>query len=188
MEFKPVLTKKDFVRRYEANEFGNRSPTWNNLEEMEKEQVLECASNEDLYHVRNRVAGGETWYNVQANDLANVWRAACNNLGSQNLYISQMAPTHRTTIQGEISYIDGKLSLYGTTVKLPMRDALKQCSWTVYGLVAVSLLRRYMDEYSYEWVQHLLDSYPDHVVEFSCYNRKFGTLNLNTVIWEVRKY
>lgn len=42
---------------------------------------------------------------------------------------------------------------------------------------------------SYDDLQVLFEEYPDHVVEFTCYDCFYGILKgRNSVIWEVRNY
>ena len=96
----PVLTKKDFVRRYALGEFGNHSPTWDTLREWLCDKPWERFG--DLYHIRNRIAGGKTWYNVPAMQMGVYWYAASKEVGVNNLYISAMAPTDKTVFQGEV--------------------------------------------------------------------------------------
>jgi hypothetical protein len=107
----------------------------------------------------------------------------------QNWYCSEMAPTDLTLLQGEVMRGVWGLGLYYTTVAKPMRDALAVQSRTARGIIAMSILQRFMDNNSYEWLQYLLDEYHDHVIEFSTYGQNWGTLpNYNTVFWEVRQY
>ena len=100
-----------------------------------------------------------------------------------------MAPTLRTVIQGEVMEGPWGLNLTWTAVKKPMRDALAVTSLYNNGLYAKLLLRKHMNDLSYEWLQYLLETYPDHVVEFSVYDYCWGTVpGHNTVFWEVRRY
>ena len=187
---KPVLTKRDFVRRYERGEFGNRSPTWSTLEDWIKDRKPNR-----LYHVRNRIAGEKTWYNVPTDQVPIRWTEATSEFGTSQLYISEMAPTELTLFQGEVklepSHQGSPVGTYlrYTTVKMPMRDALREEEMHAEGVLALGLLHLYLDPTSYEWLQHLLNSYPEHIIEFSTYATNWGTIpSLNTVIWEVRKY
>lgn len=182
----PVTSKRDFVRRYEAGEFGNRAPTWNTLEEY-----LASGYNGGRVHIRNRVAGAPTWYDIEpdavvdktAEIIRNEWAT------SDQLYFSGMAPTHLTTFQGEVQRSTNHLDLYWSTVKQPMRQSLLEGGRQSYNLSASLLLKRFFDPSSYDWLQYLLDGYPDHVIEFSCYGVYWGTVpRRNTVIWEVRAY
>ena len=185
----PVLTKKDFVRRYEQGEFGNRSPTWNTL----KEFLRARRSRFELVHIRNRVAGGPTWYNIAAHDVEGIVSGITNGVSRaaklEDLYFSLMAPTARTLFQGEVQHSCQHLCLYYSYVPKPMRQSLIEGGVHAEGLRAKLLLDWYLDTPSREWLDWLLLAYPGHVVEFSVYGVKWGSLpNRNTVIWEVRNY
>ena len=198
---KPVLTKKDFVKRYAEGEFGNASPTWDDFASWHRDCCYEGThsvkkSREGLYHIRNRVAGAETWYDIPAGAPigdSNLWRCwyevATKKYKPPQLYISMMAPTEKTLFQGEVMRGLWGLELLYTTVAKPMRDALAERCARVRGIIAVTLLKHFLCPNSYEWLQHLLETYPDHVVEFSTYSTNWGTVpGYNTVYWECRKY
>ena len=189
-EKRPVLTKVDFVERYAAGEFGNASPTWNSLEEWKADHPNPQGLVDSLYHIRNRVAGASTWYNVTDISVPCYWRQAIERgYHPSQLYISQMAPTKLTLFQGEVQRGIWGCDLLYTTVQKPMRDALREQSTSINGVLALFLLRRFLCSNSYEWLQHLLDTYEDHVVEFSTYSVEWGTVpGYNTVFWEVRRY
>ena len=185
---KPVLTKADFVRRYAAGEFGNASPTWNNFADWYNNKPERFGPHQ-LYHIRNRIAGAETWYNVPLLEMEEAWMKATSLYRQEQLYISAMAPTEKTLIQGEVQEGVWGLELTYTTVKKPMRDALAEKTKHTRGLKTALLLAIAMNELSYAWLLHLLNTYKDHVVEFSVYSTCWGTVpGHNTVFWEVRKY
>lgn len=180
MNYAPVLTKRDFVRRYESGEFGNASPTWNDP------KSFWSSAGSSKYHLRNRVAGAKTYYDLDAASLYSLWKMQPD-VGSW--YASAMCPTDKTTFQGEVLQTEHSLSLVYTTVAKPMREALAEYSRYATGIIAVSLLRYYMNARSYDWLQTLLDRYPLHVVEFTCLSTCWGTLpGYNTLFWEVRSY
>lgn len=182
----PVLTKHDFVRRFQKGEFGNRGPTWNTLEEFI------AADYEGLMCLRNQIAGGPLWYDVPADKVARVFKdvTEIDGIKPSDLYFSAMAPTERTLFQGEVMQSsENSLSLFYTHVRKPMRDALREHSSSVSGIIATRLLRQFLCPNSYAWLEVLLERYPDHVVEFSTYETNWGTLpNHNTITWEVRRY
>lgn len=182
---RPVLSKKDFVRRYAQGEFGNASPTWDNFDLWQSSHLVLG----DLYHIRNRVAGGKTWYNVHWSRLLSAWQIAVEKCVANQLYISAMAPTEKTLFQGEVQRGLWGLDLHYTTVAKPMREALKVWSDHLQGILVNRLLERYLCQRSQDWLWHLLETYPDHVVEFSTYSVEWGTVpGYNTVYWEVRAY
>lgn len=180
---KPVLFKDDFVRRYAAGEFGNHAPTWDTLNEYLKSKY------EGLVHIRNRVKGGPTYYNVSRNNVLSVWVEATKKQPSNTWYISAMAPTEKTVLQGEVQRGVWGLELTYTRVKKPMREALAEATVCASGLSVRMLLTGAMDVWSWEHLEYLLKEYPDHVVEFSVYEEPWGTIpGYNTVFWECRRY
>ncbi|MCK9569155.1 hypothetical protein M0R72_09450 [Candidatus Pacearchaeota archaeon] len=182
-----VLTKSDFVRRYQLGEFGNHSPTWARVEDFLAEHPL---GDGQKYHLRNRVTGGATWYNIDEDGVEFAFYDLLNSgVKSESLYLSAMAPTELTLIQGEVVRAPWGLYLYYTQVAKPMRDALAEKAESVSGLTALMLLKRYLCQRSYEWLEYLLDEYPGHAVEFSTYGKCWGTVpGMNTVFWEIRQY
>jgi len=186
---RPVLSKRDFVRRYAFGEFGNASPTWDTYWDWYSSKHWMTLVGQ-RYHVRNRVAGGQTWYDVEPRDMVRVWNEAVKKYSGSQLYISAMGPPDSTRkLQGEVQQGIWGLDLYYTTVKKPMRDALREKATMVQGLRAKMLLQRHLDQNSLEWLAHLLKAYRDHVVEFTAYDHCWGTVEgYNTLFWEVRKY
>lgn len=191
--YKPVLTKRDFVRRYKAGEFGNASPTWNTLKEFLHDHLISVCHYLDykfkegnVYHFRNRVAGGKTYYNQTGQEIINLWNGVDR---PGDYYCSEMAPHHKGTIQGELGYVAGDLCLTYNTQQLPMRDGFAVETKHKQGILAWLLLQDYMCHNSFYWLKHLLCEYPGHVIEFSCFSTNWGTLpHYNTVFWEVRSY
>lgn len=175
----PVLSKPDFVRRYRAGEFGNASLTWPTVA-----NYLSSSYN-GLVHLRNRVKGGSTYYNQTREQVNSRYYGP-----DEDWYVSAMAPHDLNLLQGEVMRGVWGLELYcSPVVGLPMRDALRELSFSLRGLSAQQILRSKMDELSWQWLEYLLEEYPDHVVEFSCFAKCWGTVpGFNTVFWEVRKY
>lgn len=184
---RPVLHKQDFVPRYKAGEFGNASPTWNDLSEFLENYNL---GPEGKVHIRNRIAQGKTWYNVPVREILVAWREATQQVSYQDLYISAMAPHQYNVIQGEVWQTENHLLLwYSSAVGVPMREALLGPTRHVEGIEAVIILRTLMCPNSWERLNYLLDAYDNHVIEFSTFSVNWGTLpNYNTVYWEVRNY
>lgn len=177
----PVRSKADFVRRYAAGEFGNRSPTYQTWPELNSQ-----GSSWRRYHLRCRIAGGPTHYNLDYFQAVKLWRA-CHNPG--DWYCSEMAPHEFGTIQGEVHQTTNHLDLTYASAELPMREALAKGSRFAQGITATAILKSYMDGASWDWLNYLLGAYPGHVVEFSCFDCCWGTVpHHNTVIWEVRNY
>lgn len=175
----PVLSKADFARRYKEGEFGNASPTWDTVDEF-------CKSDRNgIFHLRNRRSGGPTLYNTNWHEIVDVAAS----MPEEDFYVSEMAPHHLGTIQGEVSATPEGLYLMWTWAKKPMRESLADTRFHYLGLETVLILQHYFNPLSFDWLLVLLDRYPDHVVEFSCFSQNWGTLpRYNVVFWEVRKY
>ena len=185
MKMPPVLSKRDFARRYAEGEFGNRTATWPSIGVMLKE--VGKPDNDTMYHIRNRETGGLTFYNVPGGDLELKWEdVMMAGHNPSNFYISEMAPTEHTLFQGELSYVEGVMTIFGSHVKKPMRDALKEKALTYKGITAVGMLNHYCDQNSQDQIDYLINTYDDHVIEFSVYSKRCGVDLLNTIIWEVR--
>ena len=166
-----VLTKRDFVRRFIAGEFGNRTPVWTSV-----------PTDFD----------GELCFRGYEPGFRTVYNAPRTMPQPPGCYVSAMMPRDieaKGLIQGEVMQSTRGLSLYCSSLRLPMKDALNIGGAQVYGLTASLLLRRNLCWNSYTWLQELLSLYPDHVVEFSAYAVNYGMLpNHNTLFWEVRNY
>lgn len=183
LERSPVLTKRDFVRRYENNQFGNRSPTWDTYDEWKQ------SGYSGSVHIRNRISSGVTYYNIEAEAVSWIWTSKGCWRNPEDWYISAMAPHEHTLLQGEVQQSERGLDLLYTRIKKPMRDALSEQRSQVHGLVAVSMLKYCLCANSWEWLQYLLEAYPGHVIEFSTFSRFWGTMpRYNTVFWEVRLF
>jgi hypothetical protein len=176
----PVLSKTDFTQRYQALEFGNRTNTWHDRVAFES-----GANQMGSYHLRNRVAAGATYYDQSYSAVRGLWLRMSD---PQDWYCSEMAPTATTVLQGEVMQSNRGLYLLYSTLPMPMRPALATRSAEVYGIIATSLLRTTLDPGDYDWLMELLDTYEDHVVEFSHYRVHCGVLQRRMIVWEVRSY
>jgi hypothetical protein len=182
---KPVLTKKDMVRRYRMNEFGNHSPTWETCAEFVQHRHVDP---EQLCHLRNRTAGGPTYYNVRYCDIPTLWHKQAN-MG--NWYCSFMCPHEYNLIQGEVQQGIFGLDLhYSLIVGKPMREALAEDARNAFGLRAKGIMEFFLkNPNDLEWLYELLRKFPDHVVEFTTLSIQWGTLpGYSTLFWEVRSF
>ena len=181
---KPIRNKRQFVGLYKRGRFGNASPTWDTVKDFIDHYELDWPNDHERFHLRNRDPGGATYYNESYTSIVNrsLW-----NHDLTNFYVSAMAPTYKTLIQGEVRRSVLGLELRYTTIRKPMREALLAHENTTTGLIAKMLLMRYLDSNSYDWLIELLDRYVDHIVEFSTYSVQWGTVpGFNSVFWEVR--
>lgn len=194
--YKPVLTKADFTLRYQAGEFGNASPTWHKPDDFLAYGQREFGSEPSvgLYHLRNRIAGGATYYNLRWSETVARW---LEQEQKEQWYVSAMCPTEKTIFQGEVAQtsewatLNGRygLDLFYSTVAKPMRQSLVEGGKRVHGVTATMLLRHYLTPSDYDWLQYLLDEYQYHVIEFTALSVYWGTVpGSKCLIWEVRTY
>lgn len=196
----PVKSKQEFVRRFQTGEFGNRPPTWDSVSEWaewyQSKYPISYVSSTDYrllptFHLRNRKTAGPTRYGLRGDQLLAI---ANESMYQTGYYVSQMCPHEDQTIQGEVRLSPhgrGGLELFYTSVRLPMREALDMKSVTIQGLQAELVIRKSMSAGDTDWIKELLQEYPDHTVEFTAFNRPWGSLadyGYRAVIWEVRAY
>ena len=182
---KPVRNKADFYRRFYAGEFGNHGPMWDSLEGWEREH-----DPNGLYAIRTLSVGGRCDYNIKPQDIPSRTHALHLD-GWRHLNWSQMIPDIAIRTQGEFtrSAQTGILELNYSSLRVPMRQALRERSRAVRGAEATAILRNSMNGASYDWSAYLLDAYPDHVIEYSALEFNWGSVRgQNTLIWEVRQY
>jgi hypothetical protein len=99
-------------------------------------------------------------------------------------------------LQGEVARADPRLGsgmvlTYSGSLNtsLTCREEVRQSRIiTLVGLRAKMLLQEFMDWPSYDFLQEVLERYPDAVVEFTTFSRSVGILNWNCIFWEVRNY
>lgn len=175
----PVNTKTDFIDRFQKGEFGNRSPVWSTLNEFRISENYRKLDN--VFSLRSRHPSSETFYNLTREQIEYYY--------TEEYYISEMVPSSYMTIQGEVIYSQRGMRGYLSKVKKPMKPSLLEGGYEIFGISLITILKYHMDVNSYEWFQYLLKAYPDHVIEFSCFNRYFGDIpRRNTIFWEVRNY
>jgi hypothetical protein len=100
----------------------------------------------------------------------------------------------RRTLQGEIWLEAGHGLTLGWSGELfnpyTCREEMRRPGGVVEdsGMRAKALLDTFMDANSRAWVDELLDTYQDHVIEFSSFSNTLGCFGWNTLFWEVRNY
>jgi hypothetical protein len=186
---RPVLSKPDMVRRYEAGEFGNGAPTWPDIYSWLRSGPLSGKGPTILANIRNRVAMAYCEYNIPSVDVYKKYLVAIDNgVKASDMYVSLMCP-NKEILQGEVirrEYGEG-INLWYTTVRKPMRDALREQSYYTVGSASKLILEHYLNPRSYEWLMALLDWYPGHTVEFTALDCEWGTVSgHNALFWEVR--
>lgn len=173
-------TKAKFFRAWNAGLLGFKLRTWDTPEEA-------VASGVPLVGFRQIGTGGGGKF-VMATSPEIITVAAGLTQQGIRFQICEAAPDDRATIQGEVVRTERGLEGYLGQSKLRMRDAIAQGKLTPRGWLETELLlRQFMWPSSREDLNCLLDLYPGHVVEFTCYNHRFEP-GRNTIFWEVRHY
>lgn len=184
---RPVLSKRDCTARWARGEFGNKIPSWPSVEAF----IEEPNPPDDTFTVRCTVPGSPFCaYNLARHEvLAMAAEFVEEGADYRTLYVNQSATNDELlTLQGEVMRGPRGLELRYSTARKKMRLALAEDEHNAHGLTALEILRSRLDATSLEWLEHLLDEYPDHVVEFSTWSCPMGDLGWNTIFWEVRKY
>lgn len=107
----------------------------------------------------------------------------------KSLYLGEQLPgqPENIVLQGEYAVLGGSEVLFYSTEAAFFRDAMLSAVQKV-GSGCRLILGQFMDSRSYERILELAEAWPDHVIEFSTCNEPVGSDNLNTLVWEVRKY
>lgn len=181
----PVLNKNDYYKRYIAGEFGNRLKIWRTYWEWRQSQFLKKIG------IRNTEPGSRFCrYDIPRVDVEKVveefLQQGCK---AETMTFNEAAPDQDLILQGEFVRMPTGLELMYSRVQKQMRLAFLDKTEYATGNHAIQILKHVMDPNSWEWCEYLLEAYPDHVVEFSVYQRYLGSIpGRNTLIWEVRAY
>lgn len=183
-----VNYKTHMYELYNAGVFGNRLRTWPTLKEMR----LSGYTGKIGLRYSGPITGPRPFRTNmterEALDEFGVWCAR----GVSSAYIvwCEAADPQRVVIQGDVKREPGGLHVLYSRDKGDWRQAMKSASarTSCTGIVAQLLLQHFMDPYSWEDLQVVLDRF-DSIIEFSVFDHDLGTIpHRNTVIWECRNY
>ena len=181
-----ISSKGQNYQCYLNGEYGNKIKTWNNLEELRLDKPRE------LICVRYKSTNANfKKFNITFSDAIK-WVEECVGRGAQRelFTFNESCIDDKLTIQGE--YIVAPLtghSLIYSTQKVPMSLALEREKISVEGIRALHTLQRHMNPNSFDDFQIILERFPGHAIEFSCYSCFVGmSPRRNTLFWEVRFY
>jgi hypothetical protein len=180
-----IRSKRQFYRLWEDGALGNRTQIFRTLEEAMSSGVQEVG-------FRAQGAGGGAWEKAKTRDEVPAifarWKAS-----GRTFIMDDGVPNDRTTMQGEIvrttASLEGFIAVAATRGLPPMRQSIAAGMHRSYSWLQVRMLMaKFMDDPSRDDIDALLDLYPDHAIEFACFDCKVGNLRRNTIIWEVRLY
>lgn len=171
--------KQDFYRRWQKMEFGNRIRMFDTQEDLKESGYNGLVS----ARTKGVAGGGRTAYGVKAFDAAHERSFA-------GMTFNESAPDDVLLFQGELTHIAlGGYCVFGSTLKLPMRQAMSEGGTQYTGIRALAVLKHYCWPSSYDMLMELLDEYEGAVIEFGCYGKEVGELpHHNVLVWELRNY
>lgn len=171
---------------YHRGAFGNRLLTWRTLDDY--------LNSDYTKHVVLRYSGDTGGkfceYGLTKDQvILTVEKWLTEGADRSKITVNELADDSLLILQGETYRTPLGLYVRYTTVPKPMRLALAEEQDHVFGLKAKLLLESKVDPQSLAEIYELLDTYPDHALEFSTWSIDVGDCyRRNTVIWEVRKY
>lgn len=183
----PVRNKKEMYPRLAAGEFGNTMPAWIDFEKWKSEGFPKY----ELWGLRHtRIAGFPGAKLMVSRHEVPRWLEA--NFKWRDWQLSPMTDNIGTVQwEGDVwRHPCGKLSCSGNVLPAPgtwRKHMLTPRLWE--GSAAVALLDHVLNDNSRDDLDVLLETFPDHVVEFSALDVCFGTVpGRNAIVWEVRSY
>jgi hypothetical protein len=184
----PITSKAQMYELYERGCFGNRPRFWRTA--CEYYHAWGVSTTDFAVNIRCLLPSGPCSYahSTPCHVAVELFRLDHAGYDLHQFIISEMAPYECQTIQGELMRTAEGLSLLYTDVRAPMRPALKERTLYATGLQALMLLRAHVDPVGVDWLLELLDTYVDHVVEFTAFERAVGVLQQPWIVWELRKY
>lgn len=183
-----IYRKTDFYNMFHRGVFGNHGPMWFTIDEMLSDPYYQ--KYRPLVAIRSKVRSGKCVYDIAYSRIKKVYQTFLKEgFRPEDVQFSEMCPKHLQTIQGYVCRTTQHYEMQYTDIKAAMRIALAKKEITATGLFCLGLLKKYLDENSYDWLHTLFDLYPGCTIEFTSFSQPWGVIpNHNTVIWEVRHY
>jgi len=178
-----ITSKAEFFRLWEEGSLGNRTNLWRSPQDA-------FDSKAPFIGFRQiGSAGGGAWERCSRDrvfETCERWTKS-----GRNFMMDDGCPDYKRVLQGEVcrTYRGFEATL-DLSCRYPMRVAFaKGCMRPYQGIVALSIIRAFMDECSQEDLWELLDKYPDATIEFTTFSVDVGVFpNRNTLLWETRDF
>lgn len=182
-----IKDKRQMYRLYEAGAFGNHFRCWSTIGAWWRDH-----DPTHRFNFRYKGTGTNKFvlYDIPAVEVPNRFcELVLEGYSPKDIHVTEgdYGSVDRT-LNGEVAVMDMEPILHYSTSPLVMREALATDSHNLHGPAVWEFLVDYMDTKSYHNLLRLLRDYPNHVVEFTCYQGKVGVLGWNTVFWECRAY
>jgi hypothetical protein len=181
-----VETKQDYYRRSETLEFGNKLQVWPDF------WSWRCSGYKGGIRFRSRARASGAFTlgpPIPFDDVPSAYYKLLDEGYSESELLFCEAALHEfTVIQGEVCRSSRGLELtWSIEPGITVREAMTRAKYSS-GLAVKLILESRLDPVDYEDLMELLDTYPDHVVEFSVFSTDMGVLGRRMVVWEVRRY
>jgi hypothetical protein len=183
-----ILFKRWSTDGYKNGRFGNHLRQWDTPDAALKECGEFCELPTFMIRYRGRGSQGPAVSCVSVTVKQEWEYLLAQGYAAKDLYISERCPDDKLIFQGELCEAPhvGGYSLHWSTMKDVQRRALGLRGEHYQGPGAKLYCKTFMDTDSYADMLTLLDLYPLHTIEFSCFSVRLGNLRRNTVFWEVR--
>lgn len=191
-----IKNKREFFAMWEAGVLGNRTRLWRHPDDAwQWVKTQPHSANTTTPEIGFRelrkpgTVGAGKWEKVpwfKMWSTADRWRAE-----GREFVMDDGVPNEKQTLMGEIVRtargMEGFLTL---ATPLPMRPAMAAGLLKPRGYLETRLLlEKYMDPSSRDDLDMILELFPDHAVEFSCFSVNVGIFpRRNTMFWETRLY
>lgn len=176
----PITDKTQCSELFARGFFGNYVRQWSTLQEVKDDGYNGVL----VFRTRAGGGGGKTIYDLTVDAAAEVPFDP-----RINYFNEQLNDQHKhVTIQGEICRTHRGLEFQYSMVNLPMRSAMEGHAKHTHGLTALILIKHFCCPSGHDCLMDLMDEYPDHVIEFTCFDIPCGARKWLTIIWEVRSY
>jgi hypothetical protein len=183
-----VRSKAENYRLWTAGAYGNRLRAWRTEGEWRASGFSGPISVRYL-----GAGGGPCVYDVRPEEVPEVLSdLRRRGFDPELVTFNEGAPDDRVVLQGELfnGVVGGEVDRFEcSTVRAKMREALRRERRVLTGVATRAVLRDLLSPGSWDDLNHLLDRFPDHVIEISVYSRFLGnTPRRNALVWEIRSY
>jgi hypothetical protein len=191
-----ITDKREFYRLSRAGLLGNRLEQWTYNEMSARLDRGELHPDKKI-GVRHTGPYGGKSFTTTAKELGDSLRGLVP-INQVNLMFDDSVDDDDITLQGEVmldtrgfylrhpspAFLNmHQRAIWNAEVQAPVWCGIAQHT---RGLSAKLLIQRHMEPASWDFLNDVLSSCDDAVVEFSCFNHRLGILNQNTLFWEVR--
>lgn len=186
-----IRSKRKFFELWEAGVLGNRTRIWRDPDLAYEQAFMQMKLPDVGFRElrKSGSAGAGAWCKATRSLFWSTvydWQRA-----GRNFIIDDGVPNEKQTLMGEIVRTErGMQGFLVVGTKLPMRPAMAAGLLKPRGYLETRmLLEKYMDPSSRDDLDMILELFPDHVVEFSCFSVNVGIFpRRNTLMWETRAY